>query len=83
MQKSKVHSMAATSAAGPCVLPGAAGTVAVSFIGPLIVRGVEGAIRGGHGGRYRNVRGLLQTAGGVQHGSTATCPDLDGLECAL
>jgi hypothetical protein len=64
-------------------LPGAAGTVAVSVIGPLIVRGVEGTIRGGHRGKYRNVRGFLQTGRGVQHGSTATCPDLDGLECTL
>ena len=75
--------MAATSAAGLNILPGAAGTVAVSVIGPLVVRGVEGAIRRGHGGEYRNVRGLLETGRGVQHGSTATCPDLDGLECTL
>jgi len=64
-------------------LPGAAGTAAVSGIGPLIVRGAEGAIRRVHGGKYRNVRGFLRTAGGVQHVSTATCPDLDGLECML
>ena len=58
-------------------------TVAVSGIGPLVVRGAEGAIRGVHRGKYRNVRGLLRTAGGVQHESTATCPDPGGLECTL
>jgi hypothetical protein len=36
-----------------------------------------------HGGKYRNVRGLLRTAGGVQHESTATCPDPAGRECTL
>jgi hypothetical protein len=65
------------------MMPGAAGTVAVSGIGPLIVRRAEGAIRGVHGGEYRNVRGLLRIDGGVQHESTATCPDLGGLECTL
>ena len=64
-------------------MPGAAGTVAVSGIGPLIVRGAEGAIRGARGGKYRNSRALPRTAGAVQHESTATCPDLDGLECTL
>lgn len=39
----------------------------------LSFRGVEGVIRGG--GKYRNVGGLLRTAGGVQHESTAACPD--------
>ena len=67
----------------PASCPAPAGTVAVSGIGPLIVRGAEGSIRGVHGGKYRNVRGLLRTTGEVQHESTATCPDLDGLECTL
>lgn len=31
----------------------------------------------------RNVSGHLQVGGGVQHESTATCPDLGGLECTL
>jgi hypothetical protein len=56
-------------------LPGAAGIVAVSGIGLFIVCKAEGTICGVHGGEYRNVRGLLRTAGGVQHESTATCPD--------
>ena len=35
------------------------------------------------GGKYRNVPGRPADVEGVQHGSTATCPDLDGLECTL
>jgi len=64
-------------------MPGAADTVAVSGIGLLIVRGAEDAIRGVHGGKYRSGRALPRTAGGVQHESTATCPDPGGLECTL
>jgi hypothetical protein len=64
-------------------MPGAADTVAAYGIGPLFVRGAEGAIRSVHGGKYRNGHALQRTAGGVQHGSTATCPDLGALECTL
>jgi hypothetical protein len=35
------------------------------------------------GGSTATAPGLLRTAGGVQHGSTATCPDPGGLECTL
>jgi hypothetical protein len=43
------------------------------------LRGAEGGISGGQDVKYSNVHGLLRTAGGVQHESTATCLDSGGL----
>jgi hypothetical protein len=75
--KSKIHSVAVTQSAGSTSGSVPGGAFAASGICPRN-RSWEWKVRSAEGGRHRNVRGLLRTGGRVQHGSTATCADLEG-----